>query len=198
VTKLRLLLTLERNSRFAPAEPWSAEKMEPLQIGATYQADLSVPRSRSEHNTYWAGLAYACKHIFEGELARLYPTSKHLHKALLVELGYYTELPFIMLRDEEITERMKAEGIRELMRLLPVPKEMRGKLGDIIETVYQSMRREGPHYGKHIVEDSTRWDAMRGDEFHLYFERAKIVVWEWIERDPWDEWLQMVKARDPK
>lgn len=200
MSKLQLIMQVSPDrKRLLPVDPWSAEKLDGMKPGKDYTATITEKRSLSQNNLYWAGLAYAVENI--EAIGDRWPTSKSLHKALLIHLGYYTEVPFIQLRDEEITDAMVIEGTMLLHRFIPVLKsygETADKLARFVGEIYQAMRRRGPHYGVHIVEDSTRFDEMGGEDFTLYFDRVKIVIMQWCDRDPFEEWIAEKREADLK
>lgn len=68
-------------------DPWSAEQLESLKEGVDLNVTVTLKRSLSQLNLYWAGLGYAVEHFDDG-LALRYPTAKKLHRTMLIELGY--------------------------------------------------------------------------------------------------------------
>ena len=186
MSKLKIDLRLsEDKATFRPLDPYSREKTHALKPGGDYTVTVASKRDLDQNRAYRAGLAWAVENI--EQIGEKYPTSEHLHKALLIQLGYYSEVPFITLRDEPVTDRMIAAGLAELLRLKFITPNTAPAVAEILPALYNAMRREGPHYGLNIVPDSTSFDAMDADTFTLYFDRAKILVMQWCGRDPWDE-----------
>jgi hypothetical protein len=186
VSKLKIDLRLsDDKTTFRPLDPYSREKTHALKAGGDYTVTVASKRDLDQNRAYRAGLAWAVENI--EQIGEKYPTSEHLHKALLIQLGYYSEVPFITLRDEPVTDRMIAAGLAELLRLKFITPNTAPAVAEILPALYNAMRREGPHYGLNIVPDSTSFDAMDADTFTLFFDRAKILVMQWCGRDPWEE-----------
>ena len=182
MSKLKIDLRLsDDKTTFRPLDPYSREKTHALKPGGDYTVTVASKRDLDQNRAYRAGLAWAVENI--EQIGDKYPTSEHLHKALLIQLGYFSEVPFITLRDEPVTDRMIAAGILTVRKLVG----MLAPAGPLVEAIYEAMRREGPHYGLNIVPDSTAFDAMDADTFTLFFDRAKILVLQWCGRDPWEE-----------
>ena len=189
MSKLKIDLRLsDDKTTFRPLDPYSREKTHALKPGGDYTVTVASKRDLDQNRAYRAGLAWAVENI--EQIGDKFPTSEHLHKALLIQLGYFSEVPFITLRDEPVTDRMIAAGIltvRELVGML-------APTGPLVEAIYEAMRREGPHYGLNIVPDSTAFDAMDGETFQLFYDRARILVMQWCGRDPWEESAELHKA----
>lgn len=184
--KTRLILRREGGHLIA-AEPWTAEKIDWLPADKDITADVSTLRNLGQNNVYWAGLAYAVHNI--EAIERRWSTAKALHKSLLVRLGYYTEVPFIQIKRSKVTAAMVEAGRAAGMYWGALPDEA-------IVAIYRAMQAAAPDYGVHIVEDSTRFDAMIGADFTIYFDRAKLTILEMTGRDPWAEWLEEKKQQD--
>ena len=182
MSKLKIDLRLsEDKATFRPLDPYSREKTHALKPGGDYTVTVASKRDLDQNRAYRAGLAWAVENI--EQIGDKFPTSEHLHKALLIQLGYFSEVPFITLRDEPVTDRMIAAGILTVRKLVG----MLAPTGPLVEAIYEAMRREGPHYGLNIVPDSTSFDAMDADTFGLFYDRARILVIQWCGRDPWQE-----------
>lgn len=186
MSKLKIDLRLsEDKTTFRPLDPYSREKTHALKPGGDYTVTVASKRDLDQNRAYRAGLAWAVENI--EQIGDKFPTSEHLHKALLIQLGYFSEVPFITLRDEPVTDRMIAEGLAELLRRKFITSNTAPAVAEILPALYNAMRREGPHYGLNIAPDSTAFDAMDADTFTLFFDRAKILVLQWCGRDPWEE-----------
>lgn len=189
MSKLKIVLRLADDKRsFRPLGPYDREKTDGLKPGADYTVTVSPNRDLDQNRAYRAGLAWAVENI--EEIGAVYPTSEHMHKSLLVELGYYSEVPFVILRDEPVTERMRAAGMMALGKTRLTQQD-----GELVEAIYQAMRREGQHYGVTVVPDSTSFDAMDADTFSLYFDRARILVMQRFNREPWEESGEAAKIK---
>lgn len=193
MSKLKIDLRLsEDKTTFRPLDPYSREKTHALKAGGDYTVTVASKRDLDQNRAYRAGLAWAVENV--EQIGDKYPTSEHLHKALLIQLGYFSEVPFITLRDEPVTDRMIAEGLAELLRLKFITPNTAPAVAEILPALYNAMRREGPHYGLNIVPDSTAFDAMDGETFQLFYDRARILVMQWCGRDPWEESAELHKA----
>ena len=193
MSKLKIDLRLsEDKTSFRPLDPYSREKTHALKPGGDYTVTVASKRDLDQNRAYRAGLAWAVENI--DAIGKQYPTSEHMHKSLLIELGYYSEVPFVILRDEPVTERMVGEGLRTLP--VAARKILGNDAADVLKAVYQAMRREGPHYGVTISPDSTAFDAMDAETFTLFFDRARILVMQRFDRDPWEE--SAAEAKDAK
>lgn len=194
MSKLKIDLRLsEDKTTFRPLDPYSREKTHALKAGGDYTVTVASKRDLDQNRAYRAGLAWAVENI--EQIGDKYPTSEHLHKALLIQLGYFSEVPFITLRDEPVTDRMIAEGLAELLRRKFITSNTAPAVAEILPALYNAMRREGPHYGLNIVPDSTAFDAMDGETFQLFYDRARILVLQWCGRDPWEESAEADKDR---
>jgi hypothetical protein len=187
--KHSLLLTLDEDHRLSAADPYTDEKIRTeLRRGVTYTAAVTDKRSTSQNNVYWAGLAYAVQNIDEVE--RQWPTSRALHRSLLIRLGYYTEVPFIQIKRRQVTNEMLEVGVDALDRLGATEGMPREAVENIAREMFKAMQEAAPDYGMHIEADSTRFDAMTQADFTVYFQRAEIVMMEMTGRNPWDEYMQ--------
>lgn len=81
-----------RDGALVPADPWSAETIDGLDRTKTYRLDLKTDRKHGTSNHWWAGLAYMVERFEEyspDDLAKKFPSSRKLHEAILIYLGYY-------------------------------------------------------------------------------------------------------------
>lgn len=127
--RLRVEVVAERgtgNLRLAPADAYSAELLEGLRREKFYNLTISEERSRGRLNHWWAGIGLLRENIDDER----FPTSRHLHHAILEELGcvtrfyridgtFKTEADSIALdamseeEFEEIFERARALAVSE-------------------------------------------------------------------------------------
>lgn len=83
-----LYLRPERG-RLVPVSPLDAEELDGLPL-REHRAVLTAKRSLPRHRKYWAVLADV--HAATGGINGTFPTREHLHKGLLLSLGYVTPL----------------------------------------------------------------------------------------------------------
>jgi hypothetical protein len=76
-------------SVFAPADPLAEELMGELPLDTEYTATLTSTRGigRNPRGKYWAGLAVLVDN-FNGRDRSMWPTSKSIHRELLVSAGF--------------------------------------------------------------------------------------------------------------
>lgn len=184
-SKAKLLLR-KIGGAFTPGDPYAVEQMEKMPPGL-YAAEVGEQRSVPQNNVYWAGMAWGIANI--EALGMKYPDTRAMHEAMLIHLGYFTEVPFVQLRREPVTAKMMRAGEQAAAKL---GLELDGAT---LAAIYEAMHRAGPHYGVNLMPNSTRFERMKGEDFKLYFDRAKVAVWQWVERDPWAEWYEERKGK---
>lgn len=86
----KMLFVEARNGVLVPGDPWSAETIDKMEPGKVWRIDLKTDRKHGTLNHWWAGLAYMVERFEEyaPEIAQKYPSSRKLHEALLIHLGY--------------------------------------------------------------------------------------------------------------
>lgn len=83
-TKIRMRV---KGANLEAVNQWEAALLEPYGEGTEVTATVTKRRSLKSNGYYWSGLQTAVDNMDE-KLRSKYPTKEHLHRALLVSLGY--------------------------------------------------------------------------------------------------------------
>lgn len=81
------ILCRKENGRLVPIDAWASEQIDALPAGKDLWVRVTQVRSNSQLNLFWAGLGLVVEN-FDTEMARKYPTTRHLYRAMLIDLGY--------------------------------------------------------------------------------------------------------------
>lgn len=118
MTKPPIVMRKE-NGRLVPRDNWGAEQIDALPIGVDLDVRVTRMRSNPQLNLFWAALALVIEN-FDDDMQRKYPTTRHLYRAVLIDLGYSSILYrvdgyAVVIEDSVSFEAMEQEEMNRLM-----------------------------------------------------------------------------------
>ncbi len=113
------ILMRKQNGRLAPLNAHGQEQLDALPENADLAVRVTRMRSNPQLNLFWASLALVVDN-FDGEMERKYPTTRHLYRALLIDLGYsdilYRVDGSVMVIENSVAfEAMEQDNMNKLM-----------------------------------------------------------------------------------
>lgn len=104
------ILMRKEAGRLVPIDPWAREQIDALPEGKDLHVRASERRTHGLNGLYWAGLGLLVDNFDEAD-AKMWRTSKRLHKTLLCELGYVERIYRI---DGTFTEQADSVAFDEM------------------------------------------------------------------------------------
>jgi len=113
------ILMRKEQGRLVPAHGFAAEQVDALPNGKDLWVRVTQVRSNSQLNLFWAALGLVVEN-FDDEMSRKYPTTRHLYRAILIDLGYADTLyrvdGSVMIVENSVAfEAMEQDEMNRLM-----------------------------------------------------------------------------------